>query len=40
MCFREKVQEALVDTRPAVSHQEVMAQARALVSKKKHRAGS
>ena len=38
--FRAKVQEALVDTRPAVSHQEVMAEARALVSKKKHRAGS
>ncbi|WP_371683149.1 MULTISPECIES: hypothetical protein [Achromobacter] len=40
MCFREKVQEALVDTRPAVSHQEVMAEARALIGKKKHRAGS
>jgi len=36
--FRTKVQEALVDTRPLVSHQEVMDEAQALIDSKR-RAG-
>ncbi len=32
--FRAKVQEALVDTRPTVSHQQVMDEAQALIDRK------
>lgn len=33
--FRAKVQEALVDTRPAVPHQQVMDEAQALIDRKR-----
>jgi DNA-damage-inducible protein J len=33
--FRAKVREALADTRPAVSHQQVMDEAQALIDRKR-----
>lgn len=36
--FREKVQEALADERPVVSHQRVMDEAQALIDRKRRRA--
>ena len=36
--FREKVKEALVDTQPTVSHQQVIDEAQALIDKKRSRA--
>ncbi|MDY6930171.1 MAG: type II toxin-antitoxin system RelB/DinJ family antitoxin [Pseudomonadota bacterium] len=36
--FRDKVKEALADTRPAVSHQQVMDEAQALIDRKRRRA--
>ncbi len=36
--FRAKVQEALADSRPHVSHQQVMDEAQALIDKKRRRA--
>lgn len=33
--FRAKVKEALADTRPAVSHQQVMDEAQALIDRKR-----
>lgn len=34
--FRNKVKEALTDTRPTVSHQQVMDEAQALIGRKRH----
>lgn len=34
--FREKVQEALQDTRPLVGHQQVMDEAQAVIDRKRH----
>ncbi len=36
--FRDKVKEALADTQPTVSHQQVMDEAQALIDRKRHRA--
>jgi hypothetical protein len=36
--FRKKVQEALADPRPAIPHDEVMAEMRAIIDKAKARA--
>lgn len=36
--FRRKVQEALADTKPTASHQQVMDEAQALIDKKRQRA--
>lgn len=36
--FRSKVQEALMDKRPAVPHDQVMDEAQALIDKKRNRA--
>lgn len=36
--FRDKVKEALADTQPTVSHQQVMDEAQALIDKKRRRA--
>ena len=36
--FRDKVKEALADTRPAVSHQQVMDEAQTLIDRKRRRA--
>ena len=36
--FREKVNEALADTRPTISHQQVMGEAQVLIDRKRHRA--
>ena len=36
--FRDKVKEALMDTRPTVSHKQVMDEAQALINKKRCRA--
>jgi DNA-damage-inducible protein J len=35
--FRDKVKEALADTRPAVSHQQVMDEAQQLIDRKRQR---
>ncbi|MDR1853698.1 MAG: type II toxin-antitoxin system RelB/DinJ family antitoxin [Azoarcus sp.] len=34
--FKAKVQEALADTRPPVSHRQVMDEAQAIIDKKRH----
>lgn len=36
--FRDKVKEALADTQPTVSHQQVMDEVQALIDKKRRRA--
>ena len=36
--FRDKVKEALADTRPAVSHQQVMDEAQSLIDRKRRHA--
>lgn len=36
--FRDKVKEALADTRPAVSHKQVMDEVQILIDKKSHHA--
>lgn len=36
--FRDKVKEALADTRPAVSHKQVMDEAQTLIDRKRRRA--
>lgn len=35
--FRDKVKEALMGTRPTVTHKQVMDEAQALIDKKRHR---
>lgn len=38
--FRQKVQEALDDRRPAIQHDQVMDEVQTMIDRKRHRAGS